>query len=483
MTPQAILELGKAAERELIRRKVLPSTLEWTKHFFKVNHRRNFVVNEHHEIICAALDKVYSGEIKRLIINIAPRYGKTELAVKNFMAKGLAINPASKFIHLSYSDDLALDNSEEVKEIVKEQSFSEIFPDLQIKKGSDSKKKWYTTAGGGVYATSAAGQVTGFGAGNVDEEEEDNEEFDMPDTPGFGGAIVIDDPIKPEDAESEQVREKVNKRFDTTIRSRLNSRNTPIIIIMQRLHPNDLVGHVTKTEPGEWTVISLPSVKADGTALWPFKHSLEELQAIERIDKVTFGRQHMQNPKPREGLLYRDFKTYGILPGNTPTRIHVDVADTGSDNLCAVAYKMINNLAYVVDVIHTKERAESTEMANAEMATRQDAELCRVESNNGGRFFGRNSETQCRNLQNYRTRFEYYTERKNKESRILNSASAINNFFIMPVGWEMLFPSFYADVTNYMAVGKNEHDDGPDTLTGIYEHEVIRSKVGYGRRN
>jgi hypothetical protein len=283
----------------------LPSTIEWTKHFFRVNHRRNFVVNEHHRIICEALDKVYSGEITRLIINISPRYGKTELAVKNFMAKGLAINPASKFIHLSYSDDLALDNSEEVKEIVKEPSFQQLFPDVRIRKGSDSKKKWYTDAGGGVDATSAAGQVTGFGAGNVDEEpDEDEYEFeDMPDSnEGFGGAIVIDDPIKPEDAESEHVRVKVNKRFDTTIRSRLNSRNTPIMIIMQRLHPDDLMGHVMKAEPGVWTVISLPSDVDAGTvnerALWPFKHTLEELRAIEKIDKVTFGRQHMQNPKP-----------------------------------------------------------------------------------------------------------------------------------------------------------------------------------------
>jgi predicted phage terminase large subunit-like protein len=182
-------------------------------------------------------------------------------------------------------------------------------------------------------------------------------------------------------------------------------------------------------------------------------------------------------------LLYKDFKQYGALPRTAQTRIHVDVADTGKDNLCSIAYKLINNLAYVVDVIHTKERAEVTEQANADKATRQDAELCRVESNNGGRFFGRNSEAQCRAKNNHRTRFEYYAERQNKESRILNSASAVNNFFIMPIGWELLFPSFYADVTNYMAVGKNEHDDGPDTLTGIYEHEVIRSKKGITRRN
>jgi len=308
---------------------------------------------------------------------------------------------------------------------------------------------------------------------------------------GFGGAIVIDDPIKPEDAESEQIRERVNKRFDSTIRSRVNSRRTPIVIIMQRLHPRDLAGHVMAIEPGEWVILSLPSIQEDGTALCPDKHTVEELRKLEKIDKVTFERQHMQNPKPREGLLYKDFRTYGTLPeSRTSSRIFVDVADTGDDSLCAIDYKIINDLAYVIDVIHTKERAEETEVSTAQMAGRHNSELCRVESNNGGRFFGRNVEKICRAAKNYRTRFEYFSQRKNKETRILSNASAVNNFFIavnnffiMPQGWETLWPSFYQEVSWYMAVGKNVHDDGPDTLTAIYEHETIRSKGGYKRKN
>jgi predicted phage terminase large subunit-like protein len=503
-------------EVELIRRECLESTLYLTRYLFRKVKNEKFIVSDHHKIICDALDKVYAGEITRLIINIAPRYTKTELAVKSFIKKGLAHNSKAKFIHLSYSDDLALDNSEQVREVVKHEAYQEIFPNVKVKKSTDSKKKWYTEDGGGVYATSTAGQVTGFGAGKVEgtenlEGEEDlylksQEAEDLMDAIGeldqsyvdsdsdhegwqdvnrfFGGAIIIDDPLKPEDAESEQIRTKINKRFDSTIRSRVNSRNTPIILIMQRLHPDDLAGYVQKQEPGVWTVISLPSIKKDGTALWPAKHTIEELRELERIDKITFQRQHMQNPKPREGLLYKDFKTYATLPESAAfAKIHVDVADTGDDNLCAVAYKVINNLAYLLDVIHTKERAEVTEQATAKMAGRHLAELCRVESNNGGRFFGRNTEAICRAGKNYKTLFEYYTQRKNKESRILNNASSVNNFFIMPQGWENLFPSFYNEVSGYMAVGANATDDGPDTLTAIYEHEVVRAEVGYKRKN
>jgi predicted phage terminase large subunit-like protein len=423
------------------------------------------------------------------------------------MKKGLAHNSKAKFIHLSYSDDLALDNSDEVREAVKHEAYQELFPHVKVKKSTDSKKKWYTEDGGGVYATSTAGQVTGFGAGKVEgsdqlDDEEDlfleaidelDQAWDETDVDDgrwqdpykrFAGAIVIDDPMKPDDAESEQVRTKINKRFDTTIRSRVNSRKTPIIIIMQRLHPDDLAGYVQKLEPGVWKVISLPSIKEDGTALWPAKHTLEELRELRRIDKITFERQHMQNPKPREGLLYKEFRTYATLPESAAfAKIHIDVADTGDDNLCAIAYKKINDLAYVLDVIHTKERAEQTEENAARMANQRNAELARVESNNGGRFFGRNMEKYCRAAKNHHTRFEYYAQRQNKESRILNNASRVNNYFIMPQGWESLFPSFYNEVTGYMAVGKNATDDGPDALTAIYEHEEVRAEKNYKRKN
>src|SRR5690606_37764983 len=158
---------------DVVRLRTLSSSLYFTRYHFKHRNNRKFVVNWHHEKICDALDKVFSGEIKRLLIRIAPRYGKTELAVKNMMAMGLAINPASKFIHLSYSDDLALDNSEEVRDFVQTEEYQRLYPYVKIDKSSTAKKKWYTTEGGGVYATSTGGQITGFGAGEVDELEDE----------------------------------------------------------------------------------------------------------------------------------------------------------------------------------------------------------------------------------------------------------------------------------------------------------------------
>lgn len=281
---------------DLIRSRISYDTLFACRYFFRQNEGRSFNVGDHHKRIAAALDRVFAGECRRLIINCPPRYSKTEMAVKAFIAKGLALNPASKYIHLSYSASLALDNSERTKDIVASDWYQELFPYVQIKPDSKAKQKWYTTAGGGVYATSSAGQVTGFGAGLVEEDfpNEDNAHK-------WGGAIIIDDPLKPEDAFSPVIRNKVNDRFENTIRSRVNSRNTPIIVIMQRLHRDDLAGYLQSLEPNEWEVLSLPALSVDSegheVALYPFKHTVEELHKIQAANRFVFETQYQQNPQ------------------------------------------------------------------------------------------------------------------------------------------------------------------------------------------
>lgn len=478
----------KITEQDVVRFTCLDSMLFFTRYFFKKRFNRKFVIGEHHQLICNALERVLKGECTRLIINIAPRYGKTELAVKNFIAFGLALNPSAKFIHLSYSDDLALDNSEEVKDMVSEDYYRQLFP-VQIKKDSNSKKKWYTTESGGVYATSAAGQVTGFGAGQVDEEEE-KEELDTLDEflngiqqqaeevdpitqkRKFGGALIIDDPIKPEDADSETVRERVNNRFDSTIRNRVNSRNTPIIIIMQRLHENDLCGYLMTNEPGKWEVLSLPSIKADGTALWPFKHTIEELREMETLNPVVFERQHGQNPQPIQGRLYKVFKTYKDLPHNVKTvKAVIDTADEGADYLCSIVYLPTKTGYYLLDVYYTQDGMEVTEGRTAKQMTMHNVERVKVESNNGGRSFARNIERISREMGNTRTMFVWFHQTKNKQARIFTQAADVQNMVYYPEDWEKRWPQFAKAIKNYVANGNNKHDDAPDALTMVIEEE------------
>lgn len=316
------VEFDKESVLKVARFKCRQSLMFMTRYLYRKRQGRKYIVAEPHELIAEALERVLKGEIKKLIINIAPRYGKTELAVKNFIAHGLALNPAAKFIHLTYSAKLALDNSEEAKDIVMSEPFQELF-DVQIKKDSKAKDKWYTTVGGGVYAAATGGQVTGFGAGKVDEgDAEENGTIDgnsldefftgMSEysTKGeFGGALIIDDPIKPEDGHSMAKRTRINERFESTLRNRVNSRHTPIIIIQQRVHENDLSGYLMEAEPDGWTVLRLPCLKEDGTALWPLKHTVEELQKLQRINSYVFEAQLQQDPKPikKGGEFYKLF--------------------------------------------------------------------------------------------------------------------------------------------------------------------------------
>lgn len=464
---------------DIIKTWTMQGTLNFTRYFFKQKYKRRFVVGKHHIAIAKALDRVLAGESTRLIINIAPRYGKTELAVKNFIAMGLAINPKAKFIHLSYSDDLARDNSRGVQEILREESYRRLFPGT--KPTSVNTRKWFTTAGGGLYAVSSAGQVTGFGAGIVDREDEEDlmaevEELASVSDGTFGGAIVIDDPIKPDDARSETVRGKVNQKFETTIRNRVNSRKTPIIIIMQRLDEEDLCGYLMRLEPDEWEVLSLPVIEHDEEgnehALWEFKHTLQELHDLREKNAFVFDTQYMQNPRPITGLMYeREFTTYQAVPITRKRRVkaYVDTADTGKDFLCCIIYVETELGNYILDVYYTQAPMEVTESETARRLTRFEVEECIVESNNGGRGFGRKVQENCRIIGNRQTAFTFFTQTQNKDVRIFNHSNEVQNLCFMPERWDAAFPQFHKAITQYKKEGGNIHDDAPDALTGTVE--------------
>lgn len=454
---------------DVLRSWILSDSLHFARYFFKLmNGGKRFVVGKHHRMICDKLNDVLNGKTRRLIINIAPRYSKSELVSRNFIAMGLAINPAAKFIHLSYSGDLALGNSVAVKDIVKSDEYQRLFG-VEIAVGTDTKSQWNTTKGGGLYATSSLGQVTGFGAGAIENEGDDWQ---------FGGAIVIDDPIKPADALSDNNREAVNLHFETTIRNRVNSRNTPIIIIMQRLHEHDLCGYLMELEPDEWEVLSVPciSYNEDGEeeALWPFKHTIEELHKIESANQFVFDTQYMQNPKPLEGLMYSKLRTYEILPMEQSIRKnYTDTADKGADFLCSVCYVETPSGMYVTDVLYTDKPMEYTEVKTAEMLLINGTQLVKVESNNGGEGFARNVEKNVRQQGTpvaLKMNFTSFFQSLNKNVRIFSHSAEVQNLIYFPSDWETRWPQFAQAVKGYRKVGRNAHDDAPDVLTGMVEN-------------
>jgi predicted phage terminase large subunit-like protein len=447
---------------DIARIKCFKSFEFFTRYFFKKRTGNKFIISEHHQVIFEALNRVSSGKCRRLIINIAPRYGKTELAVKNFIAHSLAVNPKAKFIHLSYADSLALDNSEAIKDLISSQEYQELFPYVQIKVDSKAKNKWYTTEGGGVLARSATGQVTGFGAGSVEEMED------------FGGAIIIDDPIKPEDADSDTIRDKVNERFDSTIRSRVNSRETPIIVIMQRLHPKDLSGYLIENDQDDWEVISLPAIIDDNQeerrALWPFKHTLQELDALRKSNERVFERQYMQNPKPQEGLLFPENELKRFRGELDKEKIeatigYIDIADTGEDNHSVPIGKVLDNKIYVDSVLFTKEGTDVNVQWTADLINNHEPEYVRVESNFGGNMY----TNLLSPLINDSTILLPVRATANKATRIATLAGFIKEHCVFRDDYEKGsdYDRFMVNLTDYLKNGKSKHDDAPDSLEGL----------------
>ena len=262
--------------------------LIFSRYIYKENHKRNFIIAPHFIKIADTLQRVYNGDITRLIINIPPRYGKTELAIKMFISWCIAKEPTSKFIHLSYSDSLALDNSSQTKEYIQSDAYQSLWQ-MTLKKDAQSKGKWFNEQGGGMYATASGGAITGFGAGGTNENK-------------FEGAIIIDDPLKPDDAFSDVKRKAINERYNNTIRSRVNNRNVPIIVIMQRLHEDDLSGYLLDGGSGEeWEHLCLPALDENNKPLWEEKHTFKELEQIRQANSYTFAGQYQQIPAPDEG--------------------------------------------------------------------------------------------------------------------------------------------------------------------------------------
>lgn len=475
------------SNRDIIGHKIVcsSSVLFFTQKMFAYMNKSKFVLGEHHRKICATLDKVISGETRKLMINVAPRYSKTLLVSQMFQSFGFALNAESLFLHISYSDSLVKENSEAVKNIMNCEYYKALF-DVRIQPGKNTKQKWSTKQGGGMLAVPTLGQITGFGAGRVEKQYDDEDdraieeyldEYSRRFNPdNFSGAIVIDDPIKPQDALSDKAREQVNLRFETTIRSRVNSRKTPIIIIMQRLHENDLCGYLLNKEPGEWTVLSLPCIYEDEEtgeekALWEFKHTLEELRKLRNTNPFVFETQYMQNPKPLEGLLYNNLRTYDVLPiGKYTKKNYTDTADTGSDFLCSICYNEYKFGMYITDIVYTKKPMEYTEVEVPRMLNSNGTEYAIIESNNGGRAFARNVEKNVRELGNKRMEFKTFTQSLNKQSRIYSHSAEVQNLIFFPSDWEKRWPEFARDVKGYRKEGSNANDDAPDVLTGMTEY-------------
>jgi predicted phage terminase large subunit-like protein len=328
--------------------------LFFVRYFFKLREGFKFRVNWHHHLLCDTIDQIIAGKIKHCIINVPPGSSKTEIVAINFMSRGLAVNARSRFLHISYADDLVTLNSSTVRGIVQSEDYQRLWY-LPARDDADAKKRWNVDQNGriagGVYAVSLGGTITGFRAGHMQE--------------GFQGAIIIDDPMKPADALSDAKRKAANNILINTIKSRTANPDTPIVVIMQRLAEEDSTGFLLKGGTGisDWHHVMIPALIDDvyvralpekyrkliendpvigqerddkgRYSYWPYKEPLQDLLQMERAAEYVFSGQYMQKPTPLGGGLCRGawFGRYVKLPRLKFRAIYADTAQkTGERN-------------------------------------------------------------------------------------------------------------------------------------------------------
>ena len=287
----------------------------FTRYMFRSKRNVDMLDNWHQARICKALERVYTGRTKRLIINVPPRSGKTEIAVKSFIAWSIGLAPDSEFIHASYSKRLATANAYDIRAMMQHEAYRLVFPWLRLQEDSKAKDEFRTTAGGIVYATGAEGTITGYGASKMRD--------------SFGGAIIIDDPHKAGEATSPVMRQSVIDWYQSTIQSRLNKPDGPIIIIMQRLHEDDLSGWLLKGGSGEtWEHLVIPARDESGQSFWPEQFPDEMLDRLELTSPYVFAGQYMQRPAPLGGGIFKDewWRYFDAMPPIKHRAIYADTA-------------------------------------------------------------------------------------------------------------------------------------------------------------
>ena len=282
------------------------------KVFATVSPNDTFKSNWHIEAIAHELTRCHAGENRRLLITQPPRSLKSICASVAFPAWALGHDPTQRFLCVSYSEGLANEFTRQFRMVTESEWYRRVFPRMRLK--TETRTEAITTRGGGRVALSVGGSITGRGA-----------DF-----------IIIDDPLKAEDGASETARKRVIDWYHGTLSTRLNDKERGVIIlVMQRLHQEDLAGFVI--EGGGWHQLNLPAIATDdqavpvgphelhhrkaGSILHPERESRETLERIKaEIGSLQFSAQYQQSPVPPEGNLVKRewFRTYDTAPSRGP---------------------------------------------------------------------------------------------------------------------------------------------------------------------
>ena len=425
------------------------------------------------------LTRFAMGEIKKLMITMPPQHGKSEGATRRLPAFVLGQDPDKRIAIVSYNAIKARKFNRELQRIMDDDRYYELFPQTLL-------------AGQASYQEQ--GRRSRNYARNSDECEIVGCQGSFK-TIGVGGSLtgepvdmlIMDDLYKDaSSAWSPVIRQNVADWYDTVASTRLHN-DSQQLLVFTRWHMEDLAGRLLEQEgiydpienPQGWLLVSFPAIqnrppseqdpRAEGEPLWPERHSLEKLLEIKGRSPTVFESLYQQNPQPSQGLMYEEFTCYTDLPSRSYSVAYIDAADSGADYLCALFYKEAEDGNYITDVLYTKDPMEVTETTLTYMLQQHQVERCHIESNNGGNLFVSNLQQRSWDTGNRLTRFNPFHQNQNKTARIFAASASVQKLIKMPLDWKKRFPKFARDLTGYLRVGTNAHDDAPDALTGSIE--------------
>ena len=374
-------------ERELIRLKTRNDLSTFIHRTFQtVAPAQPSLHNWHIDAMAWHLEQCAIGAIKRLVITLPPRYGKSICASVAFPAWVLGRDPSNKIICASYSENLASKHAGDCRTVMESDWYRSAFPSTRIRREKNAELNYVTTRQGYRYSTSVGGTLTGRG----------------------GNLIIVDDPINPEGAMSEAKRSAANNWFDNTLYSRMDSqRNDVIILVMQRLHVEDLAGHVVLHE--HWTHLDLPAIAESeqriqigngqfherqvGDLLHEERDPRDVLEKLKRtLGSFNFSAQYQQCQVPPEGdiLKWSWFQFFDALPARVPNDRIIQSWDTASkskelnDYSVCTSWLAHGNRYYLFDVLREKLDYPDLKRRVMDHAARHNANSVLIEDKGSG---------------------------------------------------------------------------------------------------
>lgn len=288
-----------------------------------------YIPGRHHVLMADVMMQVERGEERKVIINTAPRHGKTELCTKRFVAWFSARNPDKDIIVATYNEKFAQDFAKDVRDIIASKRFQQVFPEYYLTQQSNEQLRTY--AGGDIFFLGRRSSTTGRG----------------------GDLIVVDDPTK-DDKEIKYAtfREDCWQWFTQTLLTRRHNDKAAIVVSQTRWHEDDIVGRISdKTNPAYsrkfadgFKIINLPAIAEEddplnrnpGEALWPERFGIEYLEEMREANSTSFSALYQCNPTPMDGVFYTAEELYEYDNSELPTNLRMFVVSDHAVGTAAI---------------------------------------------------------------------------------------------------------------------------------------------------